>query len=209
MCFERRLLDEIGAFQGLAFDVDKYLGVVTSPSNLTYRNRREAEQDPRYKQLIPYVVLVHDDRVLHYRRGKGGEETRLHGLFSVGVGGHISDQDSGLFSTDSAGYYDGMWRELREEVDIEPLSEAAVAVINDDTTEVGTVHFGVIHILRVADESAAGRRKGIVSPEFVPIADAVRNAADYESWSRLCLENFDRLLAKADMVSTVPRHRSA
>jgi hypothetical protein len=71
------------------------------------------------------------------------------------------------------------------------------------------VHFGVIHILRVADESAAGRRKGIVSPEFVPIADAVRNAADYESWSRLCLENFDRLLAKADMVSTVPRHRSA
>jgi predicted NUDIX family phosphoesterase len=205
LCFERRLLDELGAFQGVNFGVDKYLEVVTARPNLTYRNRREAEQDPRYKQLIPYVLLVHDDRILRYQRGKGGEETRLHGLFSIGIGGHISEEDAGLFSKEASGYYEGMWRELREEVDIEPLSEATVAVLNDDSTEVGRVHFGVVHVVRVADESAAGRRKGIVSPEFIPISEAVRNATSYESWSRLCLENFEQLSAKAAALSRAPQ----
>jgi predicted NUDIX family phosphoesterase len=205
LCFERRLLDELGAFQGVNFEVDKYLEVVTSRPNLTYRNRREAEQDPRYKQLIPYVLLIHDDRILRYQRGKGGEETRLHGLFSIGIGGHISEEDAGLFSQEASGYYEGMWRELREEVDIEPLSEATVAVLNDDSTEVGRVHFGVVHVVRVADESAAGRRKGIVSPEFIPISEAVRNAVSYESWSRLCLENFEQLSAKAATLSRAPQ----
>jgi predicted NUDIX family phosphoesterase len=102
-----------------------------------------------------------------------------------------------LFSKDALGYRDGMWRELREEVDLEPLTEAAVAVLNDDSTEVGSVHFGVVHLVQVAGQSAAGRRKGIVSPEFVPVAEARRDAANYESWSRLCLETFDGLLAKA------------
>lgn len=208
LCFERRLLDEMGNFQGLSFDVDKYLPAITAPANLTYRIRREAEQDKRYKQLIPYVLLVHEGRVLRYRRGKGGEETRLHGLFSIGVGGHISDEDAGLFSADAVGYYDGMWRELKEEVDIEPLSEAAVAIVNDDSTEVGSVHLGVVHLVRVADESAVGRRKGIVAPEFVSIEEAIRNAAHYESWSRICLENFDRLLARAESVSSAPRQRA-
>jgi predicted NUDIX family phosphoesterase len=205
LCFERGLLDQLGAFQGLDFAVDKYLPVVTSRPNLTYRNRREAEQDPRYKQLIPYVLLMHDDRILRYQRGKGGEETRLHGLFSIGIGGHIAEEDAGLFSKESSGYNDGMWRELREEVDIEPLSEATVAVLNDDSTEVGRVHFGVVHVVRVADESAAGRRKGIVSPEFIPIADAVRNSTNYESWSRLCLENFEQLSAKAAALAHAPQ----
>ncbi|PYJ07054.1 MAG: hypothetical protein DME25_04750 [Verrucomicrobia bacterium] len=90
-----------------------------------------------------------------------------------------------------------MWRVLKEEVEIEPLGEAAVAVINDDSTEVGLVHFGVVHIVRVASENVAGRRKGIVAPEFVPIAEAIENAARYESWSRFCLEQFEALLAKA------------
>ena len=203
LCFERRLLDEVGAFQGLSFEVDKYLTVATSPANLTYRNRSEAEQDKRYKQLIPYVLLVRDERVLQYRRGKGGQENRLHGLLSIGVGGHISDEDAGLFS--AAGYYDGMWRELREEVDIEPLSEATVAVLNDDSTDVGAVHFGVVHVVRVGDESAVGWRKGIVSPEFIPISEAVRNSTSYESWSRLCLENMDQILAKAAALARVPQ----
>lgn len=196
LCFERKLLEELGVFQGLNGEIGKYLPVVTSPKNIVYRNRSEAEQDKRYKQLIPYVLILCQDRILRYRRGKGGQETRLHGLFSVGVGGHISEEDNGLFSN-QLGYQDGMRRELMEEVDIQQEKEAAVAVINDDTTEVGYVHFGVVHVMHVADETIVGRRSGIVAPEFVPIADAVREAAGYESWSRFCLENMDLLLARA------------
>jgi predicted NUDIX family phosphoesterase len=196
LCFERKLLDELGVFQGLSLEVEKYLPVLTSSSRLVYRNRSEAELDKRYKQLIPYVLIICNGRILRYRRGRGGQETRLHGLYSVGIGGHISEEDHLLFST-AAGYQDGMRREVMEEVAIGEAKEAAVAVINDDSTEVGLVHFGVVHIMHVASETTAGGRSGIVAPEFIPIAEAVKTASDCESWSRFCLEKLDLLLAKA------------
>ncbi len=196
LCFERKLLDELGVFQGLSLDVEKYLPVVTSASRLVYLNRSDAEHDKRYKQLIPYVLLICNGRILRYRRGRGGQETRLHGLYSVGIGGHISDEDHGLFSND-LGYRDGMRRELREEVAIDEGKEAAVAVINDDSTEVGCVHFGVVHVMHLANETIVGRRSGIAGPEFIPMTEAVKDPSGYESWSRFCLEHLELLLSKA------------
>jgi predicted NUDIX family phosphoesterase len=196
LCFPRQRFEELGVFQGIHLDVETYLPAVTSSEHVLYLNRSEAEQDKRHKQLIPYVLILCHDRILRYRRGKGGQETRLHGLYSVGIGGHISEEDHGLFSN-RLGYHDGMRRELMEEVAIDQLNEAAVAVINDDSTEVGFVHFGVVHVLRVADETIVGRRSGIVAPEFVPIGEATKDLSAYESWSRFCLENLDALLAKA------------
>lgn len=196
LCFQRKLLEELGVFQGLSLEIEKYLPVVTSSSHILYLNRSDAEHDKRYKQLIPYVLVFCHDRILRYRRGKGGQETRLHGLFSVGIGGHISEEDHGLFSN-RLGYHEGMRRELMEEVAIDDVNDAAVAVINDDSTEVGFVHFGVVHVMHVASEEIVGRRSGIVSPEFIPVAEAVRDPSGYESWSRFCLENLDSLLSKA------------
>ena len=96
-----------------------------------------------------------------------------------------------------------MRRELMEEVAVGGARETAVAVINDDSTEVGCVHFGVVHVMQVPDESVAGRRSGIVGPEFVPVAEAVKDLSDYESWSRFCLENVDVLLSKAAAAGVV------
>jgi predicted NUDIX family phosphoesterase len=197
LCFERKLLEELGVFQGLSLDVEKYLPVITSTLRLVYLNRSEAEQDRRYKQIIPYVLILCQGKILRYRRGKGGQETRLHGLYSVGIGGHISEEDHDLFSRADRGYRDGMRREILEEVDVEELSESTVALINDDSTEVGYVHFGVVHVMYVANENVAGRRSGIVGPEFIPVAEAMKDPAAYESWSRFCLENLELLLAKA------------
>jgi predicted NUDIX family phosphoesterase len=196
LCFSRKLLEDLGVFQGLILDVSKYLPVITSQSNLVYLNRSEAEQDRRYKQLIPYALFFCNDKILRYRRGRGGEEKRLHGLYSVGIGGHISDEDHGLFS-EGIGYLDGMRREVREEIAADEVKENTVAVINDDSTDVGYVHFGVVHIMRVDNEAVAGGRSGIVGPEFIPIADATVDLASYESWSRLCLENIGMLLKQA------------
>jgi predicted NUDIX family phosphoesterase len=196
LCFERQLLEELGVFQGLSLDVEKYLPVITAPSQITYLNRSDAEQDKRYKQLIPYVLILCNNRILRYRRGKGGQETRLHGLFSVGIGGHIADEDDNLFSA-HRGYHDGMRRELKEEVDIEATNEVAVALINEDSTEVGQVHFGVVHLMHVASEDIVGHRSGIVAPEFVSIAEATKDLSAYETWSRFCLENLDALISRA------------
>src|SRR5437870_9458680 len=196
LCFERKLLEELGVFEGISLEIERYLPVVTSPSHLLYLNRSEAEQDKRYKQLIPYVLVIRNGKILRYKRGRGGQESRLHGLYSVGIGGHISEEDHGLFSS-GPGYQEGMRRELMEEVAIDEVKEAAVAVINDDSTEVGCVHFGVVHMMHVADETIVGRRSGIVSPEFIPIVEAVKDPSGYESWSRFCLQHLDSLLSKA------------
>lgn len=196
LCFERKLLEQLGVFQGISPEVEKYLPTVTSSAHVLYVNRTDAEQDKRYKQLIPYVLVFCHDRILRYRRGRGGQETRLHGLYSVGIGGHISEEDHGLFSS-GQGYRDGMRRELLEEIAVEEVNEAAVALINDDSTEVGYVHFGVVHVMRVANEAIVGRRSGIVGPEFIPITEAKKDPSSYESWSRFCLEHLDLLLAKA------------
>lgn len=200
LCFERNLFEKLGVFQGMSLEVEKYLPVVTATANVRYLNRSEAEQDKRYKQLIPYALIICGDKILRYRRGKGGGETRLHGLYSVGVGGHISEEDNGLFSS-GIGYYEAMRRELMEEVDIQVDEATAVAVINDDSTEVGFVHLGIVHIVQVADESLANRRSGIVGPEFISMSEAVKNPEAYESWSRFCLENLSALQAKAAAIA--------
>src|SRR5437879_3927157 len=76
--------------------------------------------------------------------------------------------------------------------------------------DVGYVHFGVVHVVYVADEAVAGRRSGIVRPEFVPLAEAVKDASGYESWSRFCLEHLDSLLLKAAVLGvTVPERAVA
>ncbi len=88
---------KLGVFQGISLDVEKYLPVLTAASNVLYLNRSETELDKRYKQLIPYALIICNGKILRYRRGKGGQETRLHGLYSVGVGGHLAEEDHGLF----------------------------------------------------------------------------------------------------------------
>ena len=198
LCFERNLFEELGVFQGLSLETDKYLPVVTSPARTLYLQRSQAEQDRRFKQLIPYVLIICQDKILRYRRGKGGGEARLHGFYSVGIGGHISEEDNDLLSG-PVGYEEGMKRELMEEaaIGVGDAGATACAVINDDSTEVGFVHFGVVHILRVPNEDVAGRRSGIVAPEFIPIVDAMKDLPAYESWSRFCLERLDELLRRS------------
>ena len=149
LCFERKLFENLGVFQGLTLEVERYLPVITSASQLVYLNRSDAENDRRYKQLIPYVLLLCHDKILRYQRGKRGQETRLHGLFSVGIGGHISEEDHGLFSNDR-GYQESMRRELMEEVAVDAGSEPPVAAINDDMVNVGFLVIGIFLLVWVA-----------------------------------------------------------
>ncbi len=136
------LLHQLGYFQGFTTDVARYFDELLSPANTLYRPRGEMENDPSFKQLIPYVVFRHTDTqghvsVFQYTRGKGQGERRLHSLRSVGVGGHIcvDDQSSQL---DLNPYQEGMRRELAEEVDVATaFDDRLVGLINDDETEVG------------------------------------------------------------------------
>jgi predicted NUDIX family phosphoesterase len=200
LCFERSLFERLGVFQGMSLEIEKYMPALTTRSNVCYLDRNQAESDGRYKQIIPYALILCGDKVLRYRRGKKGVESRLHGLYSVGVGGHILERDNWLFSR-ALGYREAMHRRLMEELDIDVTGESAVGVINDDSTDVGRVHFGVVHLVRVHDESLAHWRHGVIRPEFVPVHEAVNDAFSYESWSHYCLLNLEGLLSKADAMA--------
>ncbi len=200
LCFERKLFERLGVFQGMSLEVEKYMPSLTVRSNVLYLDRAAAEHDQQYKQLIPYALIICGDKILRYRRGKRGLEPRLHGLYSVGVGGHILEQDNWLFSR-GLGYHEAMRRRLMEEVEIDVTREMAVAIINDDSTDVGRVHFGVVHVVYVADESIASHRYGVVRPEFVPIREAVNDTFAYEPWSQFCLLNLDELLSKSSIIA--------
>src|ERR1700722_6756981 len=104
-------LDRLGRFQGFSGEVDRYITALLVPELMQYRPRSEVEDDPGYKQIIPYVVFRCNGSVFCYTRGKSQGEARLHRLRSLGVGGHVSEEDAqGGKSLDA--YEAAMRREL-------------------------------------------------------------------------------------------------
>ena len=107
--------DRLGRFQGFSPDADHYLTSLLVPELMQYRPRSDVEDDPGFKQIIPYVVFRCGDSVFCYTRGKSQGEARLHRLRSLGVGGHVAEEDAeGRKSLDA--YQSAMRRELDEEV---------------------------------------------------------------------------------------------
>src|SRR5437763_16940392 len=88
LVIKRSLFDQLGSFQGLHFEPRKYLDAILSRGNNFFLRRPLAEEDPSHKQIIPYVLLVHGDKVFYYVRGKRAGEQRLVAKGSIGIGGH-------------------------------------------------------------------------------------------------------------------------
>ena len=192
MAFETKLLEHIGIFQGLSFELDKYLDIVLNPKNHTFIKRKDAESNPDFKQLIPYALLQCEGSIFVYRRGKLLAEKRLLGNYSLGIGGHISVTDPGLFGSS---YDDGLKREINEEVTIEsPYTQRVVALLNDDSNDVGKVHFGVVHILTLEKPLVKPREKSINETKFLSINELQKDAEKFENWSKICIENIQRLI---------------
>jgi len=187
------LFHRLGHFQGFSPDVDRYLDELLSSEHTSYRPRAEVEQDPGFKQLIPYVIFRHTDSdgrqtVFRYTRGTGQGEGRLHSKQSVGIGGHISTLDAGADGSGNP-YTEGMRREVEEEVIVDtPYTSRCVGMINDDETEVGSVHLGVVHLADVERPAVRPRESEILESRFVPIEDMLADLDGFETWSKICLE---------------------
>jgi predicted NUDIX family phosphoesterase len=182
----------LGHFQGFTTEVDRYLFELLEPRHITYRPRAKMEGDPSFKQLIPYVILRHippgrPATLFQYTRGGGQGEVRLRRKLSVGVGGHISTCDRHI---DSAVSYElGMQRELEEEVSIcTPYTQRVVGMINDDETDVGRVHLGVVHLFDVHEPRVEPRESEMLEAGFRPISELLGRLEAMESWSRICME---------------------
>jgi predicted NUDIX family phosphoesterase len=192
----RALFDELGSFHGLNFEPEKYLQALLSRGNNFFLPRAQAENDPSHKQIIPYAIISHGETVLHYVRGKKAGEQRLVAKGSIGIGGHMNDSDESLFAWDEDAYRAGVEREVNEEIKIETTFEdRIVALLNDDTTEVGSVHLGVVHVFRLAEPKVTKRETMITNMGFLTRDELLARRDSLETWSQLCVDSFDRLLS--------------
>ena len=146
-----------------------------------YEPRALMEVDPAFKQVIPYLVLRDGERYFLMQRTAAGGDARLHGHYSIGVGGHLNPGDGGLLG--------GLRREWEEELVADFVPEfRLVALLNDDTTEVGAVHLGAVYVADAAGRPVAIRETDKLTGSFVE-ASAVEAVADrLETWSRLVFE---------------------
>jgi predicted NUDIX family phosphoesterase len=191
----RSLLESLGMFQGLQFEVDRYLTALLNRENNFFAARSSAEIDPSLKQIIPYAILVSEGKVLRYKRGKKSGEQRLVAKGSIGIGGHMNDRDEELFALDKEAYLAGVQREIDEELIVErPLQNRFAALINDDSNEVGQVHLGVVHILDLARPMADKRESMILDIEFLTPNQLRAERETLETWSQICVDNLHKLL---------------
>jgi len=198
MVVRRELFDQLGSFQGLSFEVERYLPVLLARENNFFTKRGPAELNPALKQIIPYVLLVHGERIFHYVRGKKSGEQRLVAKASLGIGGHMNDGDEHLFALDRDAYNEAVQREVAEEVVLDAKYEnRIVALINDDATEVGRVHLGVVHVFQLESAAARKREAQITEAGFLSIEELRERREALETWSQYCLDGIDQLLATA------------
>ena len=195
LVIKRSLFDRLGAFQGLNFEPERYLETLLSRGNNFFLSRTAAERDPDYKQIIPYAILAHADRVLYYVRGKKAGEQRLVAKGSIGIGGHLNDRDESLFAWDENAYRAGVEREVNEEIRIgTTFDDRIVALLNDDDTEVGRVHLGVVHVFRLDQAKVDKREAMITNLEFLTQDQLLSRRDSLETWSQLCVDELKRLL---------------
>ena len=198
------LFHELGLFQGLCRDVDRYLPRLLASENLSFMPRAAAEHDPNFKQIIPYVVLRWRDQAFHYTRGQGTTEKRLRALRSVGVGGHINPCDHAADSArhgspDPAArrgspdpadtsYRLGMLREVEEEIFLEAgYRERCLGLINDDATPVGQVHLGIVHVFDLDEPRVRRRETELIRSGFAPLSELLAAREEFETWSQFVL----------------------
>ena len=188
----RVLLEEIGMFEGMLTEgLDAALGCLLDPANHFFMDREAAENDPSHKQLIPYCVFRCGGRILHYTRGKSGGESRLHAKLSVGVGGHVNPVDTGGGKTGPAAYHAAVTREIDEELVLtQAHPHRIIALLNDDSSAVGQVHLGIVHVVDLQSEDVSSREDALADLAFTSLAEL--NGPYFErleTWSQICIRH--------------------
>lgn len=150
-----------------------------------FKRRGDMEEDPNWKQVIPYMVFKYKDQFFLMQRGSGGGETRLYNRYSLGIGGHINEAD--ITGKDILEWGK---REFEEEVDYQGSFEMQpVGLLNDDTDLVGQVHLGYV-ILIEGDSANIQIKDEHQSGSLITLGEIKDKYEQMETWSKFV---YDRL----------------
>jgi predicted NUDIX family phosphoesterase len=147
----------------------------------TFRPRPDAEDDPTWKQVIPYVVLFDGDAIFLMRRTRAGGDDRLHDRYSIGIGGHVNPEDGDVSR--------GLLREWNEEIEADFTPPfAPIGVLNDDSNPVGAVHLGLVYAAQAGGRGVEIREREKLEGRFASREEIARVAHGLETWSALLFE---------------------
>jgi predicted NUDIX family phosphoesterase len=197
LCFKREILRAHPNLAKTFYDASLWHQIL---AYLESRPRSLAEHDYNYKQLVVYILLNHEEVFLSYQRTPKTDEARLKAKYSIGIGGHVNIQDTNqlsLFGADDARWNDflleAVWREVNEEVQIQaPILRAPrlICFINDDSDDVGQVHFGVVWLVKLAEPDVTTRgERGIGKLSFRDLTSLSSMRDRLESWSQLLVDH--------------------
>lgn len=186
------LYGAVGDWRGLRKDAPEIWRLLAKKAY--FLPRPQLEHDPTHKQLISYTMFASEGRVFVMKRLRTQGESRLHGLLSIGVGGHMNpDRDiawpgrrriSDLKTLVMA----NTLREIREEVSFAGTPPISIlGFLNDDRNPVGQVHMGVVSVVYLQSPILAVREKDKMLGAWVEISK-LNLAGKFESWSSLVLD---------------------
>lgn len=182
--------NEVNAFNGfISKDDARYQEIVKTFKDFQVKRRGDMEEDPSFKQLISYCIIANGDETLVYKRLAGGGEQRLHGLLSIGIGGHMNDVEEESNIDDKLRI--NALRELNEEVGInaEDIQNFGIhGLINDDDNEVGKVHIGLVLKVEVDKEKIVNNEADTIELSWEK-NDQLSDMSPYESWSELIIRD--------------------
>ncbi|HEY0139463.1 MAG TPA: DNA mismatch repair protein MutT [Thermoanaerobaculia bacterium] len=162
-------------------DTDEILDIILDEG--LFLERRIAETSPRYKQIIPYVLIRHGASYLLLQRTEKQTEERLHHKLSLGIGGHINPDTPELI--------EGLHKELDEEVEIEGDYDLSfVGILNDDSTDVGRVHLGAVYVLDSHSGDVKVRETEKMTGRWATVEELAGAREQMETWSQIALDHY-------------------
>ena len=169
----RSIFEGVAYFQGFQKDFQLYMDRFFSEEGVTFfEDRNAAEDKPSLKQIIPYCVITHENKIAHYVRGSSGGENRLHAKGSIGIGGHINPVDMFGDFVDLDSYMAALEREVQEEVQIGGIkSHKIIGLINDDNDAVGRVHLGIVHHIELDSDTLSSKEDALAELKWISADD--------------------------------------
>lgn len=157
-----------------------------------FRKRSDLEEDPSFKQIIPYAMISNKGSFYLFTRTSGQTEKRLHHKLHLGVGGHMNPGNS----EEPGGQYlvNELKREFFEEVKLinDCLIEEIefIGFINDDSIPVGRVHIGLLYNIHVSNKYVVINETDKMSAGWINKTDLVEYYEEMESWTRIAIDYY-------------------
>lgn len=159
-----------------------------------FKKRSELEEDPSYKQVIPYAIISHKESILLFKRTSGQAEKRLHDKLHIGIGGHMNPGHS--MEQDQLYVVDELKRELFEELNFSEDCSIQriefIGFINDDTIRVGLMHIGLFYMIQVSNKNIVVNETDKMTAEWLDKPDFSQVYNEMETWSRIAFDYFKK-----------------